>query len=557
MGNAHEASPSPATIRKVLLYTVVALLIIITIASGVIGVYALSTSPTIDLGNESSRIYEENAITGIEDIELPSTFFYRYPEFATSEEESAWWIVQEKVYRLLAARKTVSVELNEKNGLVKRASAPVAYEPLSAVVKKTYLIYLVSLIFIISALSVLSKHRTTAGRLLVFFLFSGSLYLASSAPLMSRTVSLAPSLFKLFIITNYISCSAMITLVHFSLIFPEPKEFIKKRPLAPYVVFYGYISTFTLLYITGVIGYGFSNPFLIVWTSIIVGAFMHSIIKEKDAFLRKQIFLSLFAPMMTTVVFIISHYYPELLGATSVKFTYFSLLCLVLPFILPSAMDNTRLYTERIAAERNSQKEKERIRQDIHDYVLNDLANITISADLSLTMIGKDSTGMKERLSAIRDISRDSSRQLRGFLQITNETCTTWHDLRDSFNRQGLAMLTHHNIDFQMDMDETNLPASPPSLTVKVCLYKLFREALTNIVKHSEADAAKAILSFRSDGIHLEIFDNGKGFDPPAAGEGHYGIESMKKRIEEMRGTIDVESGHFLGTQIRMQIPLR
>ncbi len=55
-----------------------------------------------------------------------------------------------------------------------------------------------------------------------------------------------------------------------------------------------------------------------------------------------------------------------------------ALVSLILPFALPSAMDNCRLYHERLEIEKNLQKQREQIRQDFHDNILNEFANISL-----------------------------------------------------------------------------------------------------------------------------------------------------------------------------------
>ncbi len=104
--------------------------------------------------------------------------------------------------------------------------------------KKTGLIYLSGLIYIISAITVFRKHRSESGLVLSYFLIFGGLYLISSAPIVSRSITLITFYFRLLVDLDYIAAGGLMTLVHFAFLFPRPKEIVKKNPYLPYVIFY-------------------------------------------------------------------------------------------------------------------------------------------------------------------------------------------------------------------------------------------------------------------------------------------------------------------------------
>lgn len=532
-------------------------MVIVNVCTGLLGLYALSLSPVISYDSKFPFPIKEDMIKKIDGIELDNTFFYRLPLFFSPKEELQWWQLQGRVYNALRGKNSAMVEFVDRDGIIRNIQAPVNNNmPVAEVIKMTWPIYLAALIHIISAVSVFKRQHSSPGIVLAFFLLFCGLYLISSAPIVNRSITLVPLHFKILTMANYIATGGLITLVHFSLIFPEPKELIKKSPFISYAVIYGYLFLVTVLYLTELTAFASSDPFLFLWISVIIGAFVHSIIKEKDMFLKKQISLSLLAPLLVAVIFTIFNFLPGLLGTTSMKFTYFALFSLILPYALPSALDNSRLYLEKLEIERNSQKEKERIRQDLHDDVLNDLANISVSSELTLAFLEKDIDGAKERLNMIRDTARDSSRQLRGLLWITDESCKTWIDFSSHLRRYGISLVKFLDIDFEMEVNGHVATLGSPSPTIRACLFRVFREAMTNIIKHSRADAIRARLSGDDAGIIFEIKDNGKGFDAEAVEEGHYGLGNMQKRMEEIGGSLAIESGHLQGSKISFRIPL-
>lgn len=86
-------------------------------------------------------------------------------------------------------------------------------------------------------------------------------------------------------------------------------------------------------------------------------------------------------------------------------------------------------------------------------------------------------------------------------------------------------------------------------------LYRIIQEALTNIVKH--ANAEEAVIMIRNEngeekkGLYIFISDDGKGFDTENVDKRkHYGIEGMKKRAELINTTFSISSISKEGTQI-------
>ncbi len=531
-------------------------LISVNISIGILGIYTLTTSPTLSLGSNSRFSVTEPAIkiTKIEDIELNSTFFNRLPEFVTSEEESEWWQMQNRVHNVFMGRESVSVEFIEKEGVIRNVGARVDSMPFLEVVKITGLIYLVAMIYIISAVSVFKRQRSGAGIILAFFLLFGSLYFICSAPVVNRSITLIPRYHKILINFIYISAGGLITFVHFAFVFPRKKRILKRFPWIFYI-FYGYFLITVFLYLSGIIGFGATFPFLCIWTLIMIAAFIHSFINEKDPFLKKQIFLSLLAPLIVGGIFIFLYIFPGVLGMTSMRLTTLALVSLILPFALPSAMDNSRLYQERLELEKNSRREREQIRQDFHDNILNELANISLFSEVSMNFLDKDISIVRERLKSIKDIARDSSRELRGFLRITDDGYNTWEDFCGHLRRYGYVLLKHLEIDFNLDLPDTVKKLKLPSLSVRTCIYHVFKEALINIIRHSHADTVNASLSAGRDAIIFEIHDNGTGFDKEKTGEGHYGLRNMKSRVNEIGGDITIKTGHAHGTHIKVHLP--
>src|SRR5439155_22021872 len=84
-------------------------------------------------------------------------------------------------------------------------------------------------------------------------------------------------------------------------------------------------------------------------------------------------------------------------------------------------------------------------------------------------------------------------------------------------------------IEYRLDDRLTEQPSSH----VRVILYRIVQEALTNARKHSGARTIEVVLAEREGGYMARVRDDGRGFDPDVASEaGHLGLPAMRERAD-------------------------
>ncbi|GAB3440319.1 histidine kinase [Massilia solisilvae] len=91
-----------------------------------------------------------------------------------------------------------------------------------------------------------------------------------------------------------------------------------------------------------------------------------------------------------------------------------------------------------------------------------------------------------------------------------------------------------------------------------ISAYRIVQEALSNVMKHSGATSAQVslILSEPKRELHIEVADNGAGFDTKSASEG-IGIIGMRERVDALGGSIVVHSSPGKGTVVAISLPLQ
>jgi signal transduction histidine kinase len=95
------------------------------------------------------------------------------------------------------------------------------------------------------------------------------------------------------------------------------------------------------------------------------------------------------------------------------------------------------------------------------------------------------------------------------------------------------------------------------NIELKIYLFRIIQEALTNIVKHSQAKQAVVEMHFEEQHVFVEISDNGKGFEYKKIKEGiSNGLNNIKDRVSLLSGELKINSVLSEGTSINIKLPL-
>ena len=96
------------------------------------------------------------------------------------------------------------------------------------------------------------------------------------------------------------------------------------------------------------------------------------------------------------------------------------------------------------------------------------------------------------------------------------------------------------------------------ALPVKITLYRLVQESLTNAFKHADGQGQTVRLFSKHDHLHLEISDAGPGFvlDQSLERTEGLGLLGMRERVESVGGSFEIESAPGAGTRVKIVLPL-
>lgn len=204
------------------------------------------------------------------------------------------------------------------------------------------------------------------------------------------------------------------------------------------------------------------------------------------------------------------------------------------------------IYTVRVGRLKALERLRLRIARDLHDEVGANLASISL---LSQLMETTPSTSDASQVHNIAVQTIDTLRDIIWFIDPQHYHLT---DLVARLKETAKMMLGNikYSFDQSGEFDSVNL-----TLTFRRNVPPIFKEALHNLLKHSNATEVKISIFRENHEFYLSVKDNGIGFDGKPKGSGN-GLKNMHRRAEELGGTLNVVSSPLHGTKITLVVPL-
>ena len=199
------------------------------------------------------------------------------------------------------------------------------------------------------------------------------------------------------------------------------------------------------------------------------------------------------------------------------------------------------------------QRERARIAKDIHDDVGASLTQIALLCDLA-QQEPEASQALNGALSRIAATARQAVRALDEIVWAVNPRNDSLAQMIDYAGQFALDYLRLAGIRCRLDLPEPT-PHRAMASDVRHNCFLVVKEALHNIVKHARATEVWLRARVAAEGLHLEIEDNGVGFQPAGQREGADGLRNMVQRMTEVGGQCEIDSRPGAGTRVRLFVP--
>lgn len=212
-----------------------------------------------------------------------------------------------------------------------------------------------------------------------------------------------------------------------------------------------------------------------------------------------------------------------------------------------------KLFQYRIAQVKKLQDMRNNISRNLHDDIGASLSNIGILNELAKRNMEQDKARANEYLSRAAEDIQHISENLGDIVWNINPMFDNINNLLIRMKRYGADMAEGKNIRCVFDMPEDadiHLPMDKRS-----DFYLLYKEAINNLVKHSEAKNALIKITASTSQLNLLIQDDGKGFEPIGRKEGN-GLSNMRQRAKQLSGKLVIDSAPGKGTNLHFSMPV-
>ncbi len=202
--------------------------------------------------------------------------------------------------------------------------------------------------------------------------------------------------------------------------------------------------------------------------------------------------------------------------------------------------------------------ERNRIARDIHDTVAQSLFGIVYSLDACISMLPAQADEVRKELIELRSLASGAHDEVRrSIFDLWPSPLTIDLFMADLTNYvSSCCRPRSFSIIFNNSGNFDSLPAG-----LRRTIYRMAQEALANSARHSGASSARLCLNVSEGRVHLDISDEGRGFDPSLAlrrslNREHFGLHGIQERARAMGGECEIISQPGAGARIMVNLPI-
>jgi signal transduction histidine kinase len=201
------------------------------------------------------------------------------------------------------------------------------------------------------------------------------------------------------------------------------------------------------------------------------------------------------------------------------------------------------------------EQERARVAQDLHDELGSSLTEISMLGARARSPAATDEK-RESYLEQIAGKSREMVTALDEIVWAMNPRHDSLASLVSYFCLYADRFLGLANIVWRLDSDSV-----PPDFVVdsrhRHQLFLAFKEALTNVVRHSGATEVRLGIWLEAGELWLSMTDNGHGLPTETRTEAMDGVANMRARLEKLGGRFEITSAKDCGTTLRFCVPAK
>lgn len=196
------------------------------------------------------------------------------------------------------------------------------------------------------------------------------------------------------------------------------------------------------------------------------------------------------------------------------------------------------------------EKVRNQISRDLHDDMGSALSSINILSQVALT---EPNGNTQNYLKRIGDQSARMMEDMSDMVWSINPRNDSMAQVIARMREFATEILDTQNMEFEF------VEKMPAGIIInsekRRNLFLIFKEAINNAAKYSNASQLKISLVKANEQFHLRVIDNGKGFDEATVKAGN-GLRNLRERATEVGGILSIKSELGKGTEVELQLPI-
>lgn len=206
-----------------------------------------------------------------------------------------------------------------------------------------------------------------------------------------------------------------------------------------------------------------------------------------------------------------------------------------------------------LAEELAASRERNRLARELHDTLAHSLAGLVVELEAVNTLFDIDGATARTELGKAQELARAGLDETRAAIQGLRESPAQAVGLapalRQLVNEFGERTGLQTQVAFAASGPDPSLPPETSE-----ALYRIAQEALTNIERHADATAVTLQVESTADALTMILSDDGVGFEPASASDGHYGLVGIRERAKLIGADVTIKSAPEQGTRICVKL---
>jgi signal transduction histidine kinase len=202
------------------------------------------------------------------------------------------------------------------------------------------------------------------------------------------------------------------------------------------------------------------------------------------------------------------------------------------------------------------ESERQRIARELHDETGQALTAIGLGLrSLTGSLRSSNMERTKQNLHQLESLTAHSLDELQRLIADLRPSHLDDLGLSSALRWYANTLQDRVRLDVHVEIQGEERPVPSP---VKIALFRIAQEALTNVVKHAQAKTARVVLTYADETVHIRVTDDGRGFDMDTAGSAKrisWGLKGMEERTSLLGGRFEVRSHLSEGTTVEVSIP--